>query len=245
MMAANEERDGQHGAGQEPAMRSSVRTCAGCQQKAFPDDLVRVVLDPSVKRGEGKRGEGKRGEGGELAVDLAGSSFGRGAHVHPVPGCVVKALRTGFAKSFKHKVTTTPEVFGAAMVSAASKRIEGLLGGARRARLVVVGGDAVCDALRGGKVELVVVARDAAAAARLTEVERAVADGKAIAWSDKASLGALLGRDEVAVCALEGRSGSHKSGSGSGGAGLAAAILATFRAAQPFVGSDAWWSEVR
>lgn len=223
MMAANEQ-NGRKAGGHEPGP-GSVRTCAGCQQKVDPAELVRVVHDPVS---------------GELAVDLAGSSFGRGAHVHPRVPCVKKALSAGFAKAFKRRIAVTPEVFGQAMVAASARRIEGLLGGARRARLVAVGGDAVTESLRMHRAALVIVARNAAAAAHLTEVERAVAAGKAIAWGDKASLGALFGRDEVAVCSIEGSESQ-----GANVAGLAAAVVAAYQAAAPFVGSEAWWSEGR
>ena len=56
------------------------RTCAGCGKHAAADDLVRVVHDPSA---------------GAIAVDLAASGFGRGAHVHPTPDCLAKAVKAG------------------------------------------------------------------------------------------------------------------------------------------------------
>ena len=59
-----------------------MRTCVGCGERVeiprseSPSSvLVRLVLGP----------------GGEVAVDAAGGGFGRGAHVHPRPGCVEKA----------------------------------------------------------------------------------------------------------------------------------------------------------
>lgn len=198
------------------------RTCAGCGQHAAPEELVRVVLDPSS---------------GELAVDLAAGGFGRGSWVHPSAPCVTKAIKGGFAKSFKAKVSVEPQAFGEQLVRAADRRIEGLLGGARRGKLVAVGTDAVKDAIVQQKAELVVVATDAAAAARQRDVEDAVAQGRAIAWNEKLRLGALFGRDEVAVCAV-----LHP--------GLAEAIKGVFRASRPFTQSagsaSAWWSrEVR
>lgn len=217
-MAATKHDETQPRAGKKPG---SERTCAGCGKHVAPDELVRVVLDPVS---------------GAIAVDLAGSGFGRGAHVHPAPACVAKAIKGGFSKSFKAKVSVDPKTFGEELVRAADRRIEGLLGGARRGRIVAVGTDAVKEALREGKAELVVVARDASAAARATEVENAIASGKAIAWSEKLRLGALFGRDEVAVCAL-----LHT--------GVAEAVSSVYRASRPFAevaGSEAaWWSEVR
>jgi predicted RNA-binding protein YlxR (DUF448 family) len=195
----------------------SLRTCAGCGKRDSAEAVVRVVLEPSS---------------GEIAVDIAGSDHGRGAHVHPSPACVVKAIKGGFAKSFKSKVTCTPQSFGEQIVAAADRRIEGLLGGARRAKQLAIGSDASREALQKEEAVLVVVACDAAAAAELSEVRRAIGEGKAVAFSDKKRLGALFNKDEVAVCAV-----LHQ--------GVAAAVTSAYLASRPFR-SEAWWSpEVR
>jgi predicted RNA-binding protein YlxR (DUF448 family) len=161
------------------------------------------------------------GEAASVVVDVASSGFGRGAHVHASPDCVAKALKGGFARVFKTRVEGKAQDFAAQLVAAADRRIEGLLMGARRARHLVIGGDSVVEGLRGGKVKLVVVARDAAAAAQLGEVRDAVAAGKAIAWSLKGRLGALLAKDEVAVCGVV-----HDK--------VAAAIEGAYRNSRPF-----------
>ena len=173
--------------GAKAAPRRNERTCAGCGKHAPAEELVRVVHDPSS---------------GEVAVDLAGSGFGRGGHVHPSHDCLAKALKSGFARVFKSKVVGDANVIGDAIVKAADRRIEGLLSGARRAGQLAVGSDVVVEALKENRAELVVVARDAAAATRLPEVEKAIASGKAIALSDKQRLGSLMGREEVAVIAV-------------------------------------------
>lgn len=216
-----------------------TRMCAGCGKRVPSKELVRVVL------GEDEAGTDK---GSTLAVDLADSRFGRGAHVHPSPDCVAKAFKGGFARVFKAKVMAgegAVESFGAQLVAAADRRIEGLLAGARRAKHAVSGVDIVGEALRDGSAKLLIVACDAAAAARVSEVQEAVGRGMAIAWSKKESLGALFGRDEVAVCAV-----LHH--------GVASAIASAFRMSRPFAShiaapdgangarSEAWWSpEVR
>ncbi|MFO0737986.1 MAG: YlxR family protein [Labilithrix sp.] len=205
--------------------KRNERTCAGCGKHADTSDLVRVVLDPSS---------------GELAVDLAGSGFGRGAHVHGAPTCLAKALKSGFARVFKTEVKGDVGVIGADIVAAADRRIEGLISGAKRAGQLAVGGDAVSDAK---EPKLLVVARDAAAAAKLPVVERAVAEGNAIAFADKSRIGALLspatrgecGTKEVAVIAI-----LH--------AGVAEAVAKTYRLSGAFRESkDSWMSssEVR
>jgi predicted RNA-binding protein YlxR (DUF448 family)/ribosomal protein L7Ae-like RNA K-turn-binding protein len=191
------------------------RQCAGCAKRDSADDLLRVVL----------------GEEGALAVDLGDSRFGRGSHVHASKECMQKALRGGFAKVFKTKVEGTVESLGEQIVIAADRRIEGLLAGARRGKLAIAGADVVREAYREGNAALVVVACDAAAATKHPEIQEAVAEGKAIAWSNKQRLGAIFGRDETAVCAV-----LHE--------GVAKAIGSARRIALPFAGarSEAWSS---
>lgn len=188
------------------ATKRNERTCAGCGEHALAEELVRVVHDPSS---------------GEIAVDLAGGGFGRGAHVHPSPACVAKAVKSGFARAFKAAVTADASQLGDAIVGAADRRIEGLLSGAHRARQLAVGADLVIEALKEARAELVVVARDAAAAAKLADVQQAIAAGKAIAWGLKERLGAVTARDEVAVVAIL-------------APGVAAAVAQTFRVSGPF-----------
>ena len=208
----------QHDESNETGKPGSRRQCAGCAKRDFADDLVRVVLDPGA-------------EGEMLAIDLADSRFGRGAHVHASKECVQKALRGGFAKVFKCKVEGTVEALGEQLVIAADRRIEGLLAGAKRGKLAISGSDVVRAAYREGTAALVLVACDAAAAAKLPEVQEAVSQGKAIGWGNKQRLGAIFGRDEVAVCAV-----LHE--------GVAKAIGSARRIALPFADarSEAWWS---
>lgn len=200
----------------KPQKKRNERTCAGCQKHADAHELVRVVLDP---------------DSGELAVDLAHSGFGRGAHVHGAPSCLAKALKGGFSRVFKQEIKGDAVAIGQSIVEAADRRIEGLLAGAKRAGHLAIGGDAVTEAQEPA---LIVVARDAAAAAKLPVVERAIASGDAIAFTEKTRLGALVGGNrEVAVIAV-----LHS--------GVAAAVRETYRLSGAFRSGDAWTSsEVR
>lgn len=54
----------------------AVRTCLGCRQRAPRTTLVRVVA-----------------RNGRVAVDAAARLPGRGAWIHPDPGCVASATR--------------------------------------------------------------------------------------------------------------------------------------------------------
>ena len=164
--------------------KTSERTCAGCGGKGLPEDMVRVVKGPSD----------------EIAIDLAGGGFGRGAHVHP--GCLEKACKGGFARAFKSKVEVELEPLRKQLAEAVERRMAGLLLGARRAGHVAIGTDAACEALRGEGGAYAVVACDAGGVAQKHEVTRAVTDGRAISFGNKATLGSLMGHDEVALVAV-------------------------------------------
>jgi hypothetical protein len=170
--------------------KSARRTCVGCGKVDAPQALVRVVLGP----------------GGEVAADLAGGSAGRGAHVHPAPSCLQKACRGGLARAFKRAVACDAGALASDLVSAAERRIEGLLQGARRAGHLAIGADAAAEALHGG-APLAVVAADAGSIVERATFARAIAEGRAVVFQDKARLGVLLSRgaasgDEVAVAAI-------------------------------------------
>lgn len=173
----------------EEAPRGRVRTCVGCGERIEGDagDLIRLVLGPE----------------GEIAVDARGGAFGRGAHVHARPACLDRAARSGLARSTKGKAATVLSEDGEALPlhagslarviqEAMDRRIEGLFAAAVRSRQLAFGADAVTGACQRGDAALVVVARDAAAAAELTEVRRAVSEGRAVAWGDKQRLGRIV-----------------------------------------------------
>lgn len=168
--------------------KGPARTCVGCGASSAPEALVRLVLGPE----------------GEIAVDMVGGSFGRGAHVHGAPACLTKACKGGLARAFKAPVTLTADALATMLVEAAERRAGGLLGGALRAGQLAVGADMAREALgpEGQGAALVVVAADAGSIARSVEVQGAVARGRAVVFGSKARLGGLLGRDEVALCAV-------------------------------------------
>jgi predicted RNA-binding protein YlxR (DUF448 family)/ribosomal protein L7Ae-like RNA K-turn-binding protein len=165
--------------------KEPTRTCAGCGRREAPEALVRVVvLD------------------GELAVDLAGGSFGRGAHVHPSPGCLAKASAGGFARAFKSRVRADAAELAAQIAGAEDRRMAGLLLAARRARKIALGADAARAALAAHDDAWIVVATDAGTIASQPFVANAVRGGRAVAWGTKERLGSLLGGGEVAVAVV-------------------------------------------
>jgi hypothetical protein len=171
--------------------KRSTRTCVGCGKEASPDDLVRVVVAPTASA------DGAR----EVAFDLAGGSQGRGGHVHPSPACLERAAKGGLAKAFKCKVHASAAGLAAEIMAACERRIVGLIAGAKRGNLLAAGAEAACDALEKGAPG-VIIATDAGNVVKRGPIEEAVAEGRAVAWGDKASLGAILGRGDVAVIAL-------------------------------------------
>ncbi len=165
--------------------KANQRTCIGCGQTDAPEEMVRLVVSPE----------------GEIAVDLAGGTFGRGAHVHVSPRCLAAAPR-GLSRSFKRPIAVTAGSLASAIAQAAERRVEGLLASATRSKRVEIGAEFAGRSFQNGKVSLLVVARDAAAGAQTGAVMHAIASGDAVAWGTKAVLGALVGKSEVAVLGI-------------------------------------------
>ncbi|HEX3345779.1 MAG TPA: DUF448 domain-containing protein [Polyangiaceae bacterium] len=163
------------------------RTCVGCGLRDAASAMVRLVVADD-----------------EVVFDLAGGAFGRGAHLHPRPECIAKAPR-GLARTFKRDMTHvaggTAADLAARLTAACDRRMSGLMMAARRTNALAVGADASLEAIRRG-APLAVVAVDAGKIAQTLEVQGAVAEGRAIAWKAKHELGALLGEEAVAICAV-------------------------------------------
>jgi ribosomal protein L7Ae-like RNA K-turn-binding protein len=147
--------------------------------------MVRLVISPE----------------GEVAVDLAGGQFGRGAHVHVSPRCLAGAPR-GLSRSFRRSIAVDAGALASLVVAAAERRARGLLASAERAQQVEIGAEMAGQAWESGKAHLLVVARDAAAGASTGPVLRAIAAGEAVAWGSKGDLGSLVGKREVAVLGI-------------------------------------------
>lgn len=167
-----------------------VRTCVGCRRQGTPKDLVRMVL----------------GSEGEVAFDLAGGAVGRGAWVHPIHACLSKAkkatsrsLKLESASSERGTNAESADALVVKLARAAARRGVGLIGAAHRARHLALGSDASKAAFDEGRARLVILATDARAAKRESWLEAAATRGLLAAWSSKAELGAIVGRDELAV----------------------------------------------
>jgi predicted RNA-binding protein YlxR (DUF448 family) len=148
--------------------------------------LVRLVVGPD----------------GEVVPDLSGGAFGRGAWVHPRPACVADAVKAGLSRGLKTKVTTSVSVVTELVRKAAERRALSLLQAAERGRLAALGATPLEEAERDGRVELLVLARDAKASAELSAVARLGQRGRVRLFKSKAELGAAFGRDELGLVGL-------------------------------------------
>src|SRR5690242_7446206 len=121
-----------------PALdKTSKRTCVGCGLAESPDDMVRLVVSPE----------------GEVAVDLAGGRFGRGAHVHVAPRCLAGAPR-GLSRSFRRPIAVDAGTLASLVIAAAERRTRGLLASAARAEAVQIGAEMAGQAWESGKAHL-------------------------------------------------------------------------------------------
>lgn len=180
------DRDSEHKGARRGESRRPTRTCVGCGLRDSADELLRLVVTPDA-----------------LAFDLAGGAFGRGAHLHARLACIEKAPK-GLARGLflrGRAVRADAAVIGRLLVDACDRRMAGLVLAARRSGALVLGADAALGAIVQG-APLALVAVDAGSIAETAEVQRCVAEGRAIAWRTRSGLGALLGERSVAICAV-------------------------------------------
>jgi predicted RNA-binding protein YlxR (DUF448 family)/ribosomal protein L30E len=165
-----------------------ARTCAGCRRVDAKEELLRFAVAPVAPF---------------LIPDIAGKLGGRGVSVHPTRACLESAVRRGgFARALKRAVPCTVDELASLAAAQFERRAASLIVAARRAGALVVGTDAVREAMREATVAALVVASDAAG--RRAELEGAAArlGKRCVVHGTKASLGRLLGRDEVGVVAV-------------------------------------------
>lgn len=166
----------------------ATRTCAGCRE-AFPQDaLVRLAIVP---------------EAPWVVPDAKGRLGGRGVWVQPRRDCIERAARKGgFARALKRKVTVDPDALADLLTVQLQERMRSLVLGAQRGRRLVVGHDAVAESVHRGRARLLWVAEDAG---RRDDLEERAArlDQACLVWGTREFIGDLLGREQVAVVAVE------------------------------------------
>ena len=191
------------GKGSKPLTRQKPRTCVACRTEAPKRALVRVVRTPD----------------GSAVVDVTGKLPGRGAYICLNVECLHKARKTG-ALSRALKTTLTDacwEELERCIEHYAkgygpeerTRELRSLLGLARRARLLLIGMDAIHAEAGKGKTLLLLTARDC------SDAVRKFAEGLASEehqWMELPlnieELSAALGTGSVQVVALAARSGA-------------------------------------
>jgi hypothetical protein len=165
-----------------------VRTCVGCRGRDRREALVRFAV---------------RTDPPGLAPDIRGQLGGRGVSVHPDGACIDAAVRRGgFARAMRGPVPFDARQLCRMLADQYARRGEGLLLAAGRSRKIALGTDAVRESIRQREVSLLVVAGDASN--RREELVQAAEDlgSRCVVFGNRASLGRLFGRDEVAVLAV-------------------------------------------
>jgi predicted RNA-binding protein YlxR (DUF448 family) len=149
--------------------------------------LLRLVVDPE----------------GAIVPDIEGRLPGRGLWLTPRRDIVQRAVaKKAFARAARRPVLASPELADR-IESLLARRCVDLLGLSRRAGLAIAGFDRVGEALRRGKVGLLLCAQDGAAAGRDKLI--ALADNlPSVGVLTAAELGAAFGRERIVHAAVGG-----------------------------------------
>lgn len=182
-----DDRDAVDREGEAPT-RGPMRLCVGCRRTVPKEDLARLALLE---------------EAPFVVLDPRGRLGGRGASVHPSRACIELAVRKGgLARAAKRSVSIEAASLFAALAAHHVQRAESLLIAASRRKLLAIGTEAVREALRAGRIETLLVARDAEGRREELEAAAARSDRRACVFGTKESLGRLFGRDEVGVMGI-------------------------------------------
>lgn len=173
----------------DAVIEGPVRTCVACRSKDGRDDLVRWVA----------------AEDGRVALDARAARSGRGAWVHPTRKCVSLMVKRHAAERAL-KLAVLPDLEVGALLTqlraALVQRITSLIVVSGRRRAIAIGTEAVSAALVRKRVPAVIVAGDAGEAARALAEAPGRGGPRVLRYADKAALGALFNRGEVALVAL-------------------------------------------
>ena len=143
-----------------------------------------------------------RSPDGFVVPDLGSKFGGRGASVHFNATCLKAACKAGFSRAFKAQIDVKPEALSALVKSLYHRRIEGLLTSGAGAKAVIVGTEAVREAVNKGLPRVLVVAEDAAGRRDELSARLESLGGHAVVFGTKTSLGRLFGRDELGILAI-------------------------------------------
>ena len=181
--------------------------------------LVRLVVDPD----------------GAIVPDIEGRLPGRGLWLTARRDIVDRAVaKRAFARAARRPVSASPELADR-IESLLARRCVDLLGLARRAGIAVAGFDRVGEALRRGKVGLLLGAQDGAAASR-DKLAALAHNLPSVGVLTAAELGTAFGRERIVHAAIGGGTlcrrlmedlsrlaGLREAAAGAGGSNLASA----------------------
>ncbi len=143
------------------------------------------------------------GPDGAIVPDIEGRLPGRGLWLTPRRDIVERALQKRlFARAARRPVAVPPELADR-IESLLARRCSDLLGLARRSGRAVAGFERVAEAVRGGRAEVLLEARDGAEGGRrrLAALARGV---PIVSVLTAAELGAAFGRERVVYAAVGG-----------------------------------------
>ncbi len=166
-------------------MTGPLRRCIVTREVLPKESLIRFVVGPA----------------GDLVPDISGKLPGRGLWVKAERAVLANAVAKNlFAKAARRSIDVPADLVDRT-VALLSHRCLDLVGLARRAGQVICGFDKVRDALRHGRVAIVLAAADGAADGR--GKLQALAGGlPTLALFSGADLSAALGREHVVHAAL-------------------------------------------
>ena len=170
----------------------SSRACVGCRQRDDREELLRFVAG------------GERDGSLQLAPDIRRRAPGRGVSVHPRYRCVDAAVRSG---ALRRGLGISAELGGEVSARQLSqcaaeqynRRAAGLLQAGQRARKLALGTEAARTALESGKVQVLLIAKDAEGSR--DELARAAErlGARCLVWNTKEELGRLFGRAMLSI----------------------------------------------
>lgn len=164
------------------------RTCTGCRGLFKKDEVVRIVAGP---------------EGAVL--DYREKLPGRAAYVCPNRRCIQEALsRENLSRALRVKVRVPAvEQFTGLLISSVNQKIKSLIAISAKAGKLAAGYSAVQDAMKKGRAELLVYARDLSQGTKEKLGVQEKSPVREITLFTQDELGSILNREMIGVIALE------------------------------------------
>lgn len=161
------------------------RSCIACRRKGGKGELVKLADTPSG-----------------VVIDYLEKLPGRGAYICPEAACIEKGLKEGpLSRAFRRKVSPPDaDAFYEEFKGKVARKIEGLLGMARKSGHVIRGFDAAAAAYARTSGGLLIIAEDISEGTerRFMESVSGVFNNT-VRYSTKDGLGSVLGASPVAL----------------------------------------------